>query len=42
MKPQRMEVNVNKDASKLSDEELDAMLSAHAQSEKERRAPADD
>ena len=37
MKPQKMEVQVTKDAEKLSDEELDAMLAAHAQSEKERR-----
>jgi len=40
MKPQRMEVSVNKDASKLTDEELESMLSAHAQSEVERRGTA--
>jgi len=37
MKPAKMEVSVSKDVEKLSDEELDAFLSAHAEQEKERR-----
>jgi len=42
MKPQRMEVQVTKDAAKLSDDELENLLAAHAQSEVERRrAPSE-
>lgn len=37
MKPQKVEVQVSKDPEKLTDEELDAYLSAAARSEVERR-----
>jgi len=37
MKPQRMEVSVTKDTAKLNDDELDAMIAAHAQVEAARR-----
>lgn len=38
LKPQRMDVTVSRDASELSDDQINAMLAAHAQSEAERRA----
>ena len=41
MRPQQMQVHVSKDADLLTDEQLDLMISAHAESERERRETAD-